>query len=191
MEDAMAGFVKESYRVALALLAAIVMQDTALCQDAAWRPEQLLTGLQVVTPAPSGDFKAPSDQQIEMLRKDLRSRRKQLIAANMKLTDAEAEKFWPAYNTYTDELVSINHTKYALLKQYTATYDTMTDAEADNSLGKWIDVDESVAQLRRKYIAIFRNLLPAKKTALFFQLDRQIQMLIDLQLVSALPLVEP
>ena len=67
----------------------------------------------------------------------------------------------------------------------------MTDAEADNSLGKWIDVDESVGQLRPKYIAIFRNLLSAKKTALFFQLDRQIQMLIDLQLVSALPLVEP
>ena len=35
------------------------------------------------------------DQDISMLRKDLRSQRKQIIAANMSLTSEEAEKFWP------------------------------------------------------------------------------------------------
>ena len=32
----------------------------------------------------------------QLLRKDLRSAQKQIIAANMPLTDAEAQKFWPA-----------------------------------------------------------------------------------------------
>jgi len=31
------------------------------------------------------DFQVPSDQEIDLLRKDLRSKKKQLIAANMKL----------------------------------------------------------------------------------------------------------
>ena len=43
---------------------------------------------------PSEDFQTPTDEQIQMLRKDIRAQRKQLIAANMKLTGAEAEKFW-------------------------------------------------------------------------------------------------
>ena len=31
------------------------------------------------------------------MRKDIRSQKKQLIAQNVKLTDAEATKFWPIY----------------------------------------------------------------------------------------------
>jgi hypothetical protein len=52
-------------------------------------------------------------------------------------------------------------------------------------------VDESVVQLRLKYIPIFRKALSAKGTAMFFQIDRRVQMMIDLQLASSLPLIEP
>jgi hypothetical protein len=57
---------------------------------------------------------ASIDEQIAMLRSDLRSSRKQIIPANMKLTDTEAEKFWPFYEQYVAELVKINDAKYAL-----------------------------------------------------------------------------
>ena len=136
-------------------------------------------------------FQPPSDEEIAMLRKDIRSKKKQLIAANMKLTDAEAEKFWPVYDAYTAELVKINDTKYGLIQQYLQTYTTMTDAEADSFTKRWIGVDESVAQLRLKYIPNFRKVLSAKNTALFFQLDRRMSMMIDLQLASQVPLAEP
>src|SRR5215475_3744331 len=39
------------------------------------------------------DARPISDKDIQMLREDIRSQRKQLIAANMKLTDTQAEKF--------------------------------------------------------------------------------------------------
>jgi hypothetical protein len=35
------------------------------------------------------------DQDIDLIRKDVRSQKKQIIAANLQLTDAEAVKFWP------------------------------------------------------------------------------------------------
>jgi hypothetical protein len=130
------------------------------------------------------------DQEIAMLRSDLRSNRKQVIAANMKLTDAEAEKFWPTYDQYVNELVKINDTKYALIKEYLQNTN-MTEEQADSISKRWLAVDESVVQLRIKYIPIFRKTLTAKGTALFYQLDRRVQMLIDLQLASALPLIEP
>jgi hypothetical protein len=125
-----------------------------------------------------------------MMRSDLRSNRKQVIAANMKLTDAEAERFWPTYDQYVNELVKINDTKYALIKEYLQSTN-LTDEQVDNMSKKWLAVDESVMQLRLKYIPIFRKGLSAKGTALFFQIDRRVQMMIDLQLASMLPLVEP
>ena len=134
---------------------------------------------------------ASIDQDISMLRKDLRSQRKQLIAANMNLTGDEAEKFWPVYEQYVGELVQINNAKYDLIKQYVQSSGSLTADQADGSVKKWLGVDESVAQLRMKYFPMFRKVLSPQNTALFYQLDRRVQLMIDLQLASQLPLIEP
>jgi hypothetical protein len=47
-----------------------------------------------------------------------------------------------------------------------------------------------VNQLRQKYVPIFKTVVPGKTTAAFFQLDRRIQSMIDLQLSSPIPLVQ-
>src|SRR5215467_14013083 len=107
--------------------------------------------------SPAADFQPPSDEEVAMLRKDIRSKKKQLIAANMKFTDVEAEKFWPVYDAYTADLVKINDTKYGLIQQYMQTYTTMSDTEADAFVKRWIGVDESVSQLRLQYIPKFRK----------------------------------
>ena len=131
------------------------------------------------------------EQQVDLLRKDVRSEKKQIIAANLKLTDKEAEKFWPIYDRYTADLVKINDTKYALIKQYAEQYGSMKDEDLDKSARQWLGLDESVAQLRLKYLPTVRAVLSAKNTALFFQLDRRMVSIIDLQVAAALPLVEP
>jgi Spy/CpxP family protein refolding chaperone len=142
-------------------------------------------------PAPAPQDQGLSDQDIQILRKNLRSQRKQVIAANLKLTDAEKEKFWPLYDQYVSELVKINNTKYELIKQYVQAQGNLTDAQADSSVKQWIGVDQSVSELRLKYVPAFRKVLSAKNTALFYQLDRRVQLMIDLQLASALPIAEP
>lgn len=137
------------------------------------------------------DFQPITDEDIQMMRKDIRSQRKQIIAANLKLTDTEAEKFWPIYEQYVSDLVSINATKYALIKQYVQKRGALSEDEAGNAVTQWVSVDQSVAELRKRYIPIFRKALSAKSTALFYQLDRRVQLMIDLQLASALPIIEP
>jgi hypothetical protein len=140
--------------------------------------------------ASSGQSQGNPDQDIELLRKDIRSQKKQVIAANMNLTDKEAEQFWPIYDQYTNELVAVNDKKYAAIKQYAQNYDTLTDAQALDLTKQALQVDQDVAQLRMKYIPIFGKAISGKKTALFFQLDRRLVMLIDIQLSSAIPLVQ-
>jgi hypothetical protein len=145
-----------------------------------------------VTSKPVGDdFQTITDEDIRMMRKDIRSQRKQIIAANMKLTDSEAEKFWPVYEQYVSDLVNINGTKYGLIKQYVETRGVLTDAEAETAVNQWVGVDQSVAELRKRYIPIFGKVLSPKNTALFYQIDRRVQLMIDLQLASSLPMIEP
>src|SRR5271155_4212802 len=72
-----------------------------------------------------------SDEDINLFRKDVRSLKKQIIAANMDLKDTEAQQFWPIYDRYTRELAAITDTKYALLKEYAQNYTTMTSEQAE------------------------------------------------------------
>jgi hypothetical protein len=130
------------------------------------------------------------DQQFLVLRKDIRSVRKQTIAANLTLTDDEAPKFWPVYEQYSDELEKITDTKLALIAEYAEEYGNLTDEEADSLVCRWLDTDTAVDQLRQKYVPILRKVLPGKKAATFFQLDRQLGMTVEIHLTSRLPLMQ-
>jgi hypothetical protein len=131
-----------------------------------------------------------STHDIELLRKDLRAKRKQLIAENLKLTDAEGERFWPVYEQYMKELIAINDKKFALIQNYADTYGKMTNDDALVFTRQWLDVDIASTQLRQKYVPMVSKVLDGKKSATFFQLDRRIAMMLELQVASQIPLVD-
>jgi len=133
---------------------------------------------------------ASVDQQIALMRKDIRSIKRQIIAANLNLTDSEATKFWPAYEQCSAEVEKINDTRTALIREYSDGYGTLTDEQADSLIRRWLDADIAASNLRQKYVPIFRKVLPGKTAATFFQLDRRISMMIDLRVTSQLPLVQ-
>jgi hypothetical protein len=147
------------------------------------------TGAQPAAPA-SDSPHALSSQEIDLLRKDIRSQKKQLIAQNLKLTDAEATKFWPIYDQYTAELVKINDKKYSVIQQYADKYATLTDQEAMSLIQQWQEVDIAAAQLRMKYVGTVAKAIGGRKAAAFGQLDRRISLIIELQLASRLPMVQ-
>ena len=131
------------------------------------------------------------DEDIKLLRKDLRSARKQIIAANMVLNDKEAEQFWPLFERYTNELATKQDQKYALLKEYAQNYLTLTDDQAEKYVLGRASVEQAILDVRLKYFPLFRKVLSGKSTALFFQLDWRLGLLMDLQLASQTPVIEP
>jgi len=103
---------------------------------------------------------AITDQQLALLRRDIRSIKKQLIAANLTLTDSEATKFWQVYEEYSADMGKINDTRTAIIKEYSDEYGALTDDQADNLIRRWLDTDIEQTKLRQRYVAIFRRVLP-------------------------------
>jgi hypothetical protein len=130
-----------------------------------------------------------TDADILLLRQDLRTQKQKLIAQNLPMTESEAVKFWAVYNSYTEDLKQINDEKFRLVKQYGDSWGAMTNDEALIYIRRWLEVDEQVHQLRSKYVINVSKALPGKKAATFFQLDRRISMMMDIQLASQMPLV--
>jgi len=109
----------------------------------------------------------------------------------MSLSDTEAQQFWPIYDQYIAELVAITDKKYTLLSDYAQNYSTITGEEADTYINGRAAVEESVMKLRQKYFPLFRKVLSGRSTALFFQIDWRLSLVMDLQLASQTPLIEP
>jgi len=140
--------------------------------------------------ASSKDNQASIDQSVALLRQDIRSGKKQAIAASLDLTDAEATKFWPVYDQYSAELSKLGDQRYSLIKEYANGFGTLTDGQALSLIKRSLSLDEQVAQLRSKYVPIINQVLPGAKTATFFQLDRYLNTLIDVQLAARIPVVQ-
>lgn len=173
------------------LLAPLTFGLTALAQTAPTQPFRHPFAAQVVVPTPDETFQPPTEQELQLFKRNIRSQRKQIIAANIKLTGTEAEKFWPIYDQYSAELAKIDDQKFALIKEYQEHYGTLTDEQAAKYVMGRADVDNSIVQLRVKYFPIFNKVIAGKKTALFFQVDRRLWLMIDLQIASQNPIITP
>ena len=123
------------------------------------------------------------------MRRNLRAEKKKILAANVPLTETEATKFWPVYDQYAAEMSKHYDEFYAVIKDYAANQKTLTDAQAVSMVKKWSDIQVEVAQTRQKWVPAIEKVIPGKKAALFFQIDRRLYALMDLQVASEVPLV--
>ena len=132
-----------------------------------------------------------TDDTVQLMRQDIRSERKKIVAANLPLTEDEAVKFWPVYDRYVVDHSKIYDTRYALIKEYAQNYNTMTGEQANSYITRWTKTEEEMAQLRLKWVPEFEKVISPKKTAMFYQIDRRLGLMVELQLSSQIPLVKP
>jgi hypothetical protein len=129
------------------------------------------------------------EKDLALVRRDIRAEKKKIIAANVPLTETEATKFWPVYDQYVAEMTKHNDEFFSVIKDYAATQKTITDAQASSMIKRWVEIQIARDQTRQKYIPLFERVLPGRKVALFFQIDRRLYALLDLQVSSEIPLI--
>jgi hypothetical protein len=124
-----------------------------------------------------------------LIRRNLRAEKKKILAANVPLTEIEATKFWPVYDEYAAEMTKHYDEFYSVIKEYAANQKTLTDAQAISMVKRWSDIQVDMAKTRQKWVPMIEKVIPGKKAALFFQIDRRLYALMDLQVASEVPLV--
>lgn len=170
---------KKNFAVLLIVVSAMLLATVPVCAQ---------TSSQTV-PGASAPPSSASDQDIQMLRENIQGQRKQITAANMPLTPDEATKFWPLYDQYRKEASKNGDERWALIQDYAKNYNTMTDAQANDYIKREAANEQKVIALRMKYVPIFEKVISPKKTALFCQIDHRIDLMIQLQLASQIPMV--
>jgi hypothetical protein len=143
---------------------------------------------QVEDPAESKEVNMQA--YLQLLRQDVQTKREQIIKEGMQLDEKQSAAFWPVYKEYAAAQKQLGDQKLAIILDYAKDFLTMNDARANDLAQRVMALDDQRLALRRKYYEALKKVLPTVLVLRFFQLDNQIQMLIDLQIASNLPIIE-
>jgi hypothetical protein len=126
----------------------------------------------------------------DLLRSDLRGQKAAVIAQMMQLSEEEDAKFWPIYRQYEAGLSKINDERISLIKEYAATFDALTEPNADRLARTALDLEARRQTLKVTYYDQLKSALSAITAAKCLQVENQILLLLDLQIAASLPIIE-
>jgi hypothetical protein len=133
----------------------------------------------------------PADN-MQILRDKIHADKKLLVAANMELTEAEAQGFWPLYEQYQKDLQKINQRLAKLLESYAADFrgKSLTDEKAKQLIAEAVAIEQAEAQLKSTYAPQLRKVLPVRKVARYLQIENKIRAVVKYEIASGVPLVQ-
>lgn len=132
------------------------------------------------------------DQLLANAREVLQAGRKEIIADELRLTEAEAAAFWPVYDAYHADVMVVRDEQAETIGRYLKTYRAggVTDAYAEQLLEDGLGIKNDLLKVQKRYLKKFRKALPIRKVVRFYQLESKMDAEIDAQLAIVIPLMD-
>jgi hypothetical protein len=153
--------------------------------------------LLVLPAGAAGQAAAPTDAAnlnltayAELLRADVRSQKMAILVEVMGFSDVEDKAFWPLYREYDAEMTKLGDERIALIADYAAHYDSLTDAVAQRLAGKALDLEARRQAVKAKSYQRINAALSPRTALRFLQVEHQLQLIVDLQISASLPVAK-
>lgn len=132
---------------------------------------------------------APSVSPVPMqdVRDSLGRNKQAYIEQRLKLSDAEAKKFWPVYFAYQEMLGKLNYRVQGNHKFLLRSWDKMNDTAVKDIVGEAVNIEEERSKLTKQYMKKFLAAVPAKKVAHYFVLEYKFRSVVNFDLAAGLP----
>jgi len=134
-----------------------------------------------------GDLRAA----LEMLRSDVNGYKVRVLNQALRLTGSEAEKFWPVYRQYEQELGVVADKKVALLRQFVERWasGTLDNEAADKMSKEWLKNVQARLDLWKKYRKKIAKAVSPARAAQFLQVEHQVALFMDLNIAAGMPVL--
>jgi hypothetical protein len=126
----------------------------------------------------------------ELLRSDIRAQKVAILTEVMGFTEAEDAAFWPIYRAYDLEMSRLGDDRLAMIREYAAGYAALTEPAAAALAARALDLETRRSAARARCFEQVKNALSARTALRFLQVEHQLQLLIDLQIASSLPVAQ-
>lgn len=166
------------------------MKKTIPCAAAVVAALILLAGPLAAQTAPDpAKVRAEIDKAIEVMRKDARAGKADILGKTMEFDAAQAAAFWPIYKQYEAEVQTLGNERLGIVQDLAEHFDSLDDVKAKALLARQIALEEKKLAVVKKYKDEMLKALPAKTVARWLQVENRLGKLADLAIAQDIPLV--
>ncbi|UCH65178.1 MAG: hypothetical protein JSW63_11305 [Ignavibacterium sp.] len=127
---------------------------------------------------------------LEYLRTDLQKQKREIIAETMELTIEQSEIFWPIYSEYELKLNEFSGERLKIITDYAENYYNLTNEIAAQLANKKHELEIKRDELIWNYYNKLNDELNPIDAAMFYQVESQLLLLIDVQIAGEIPIIK-
>jgi len=135
-------------------------------------------------------FASAQQNEFEYIKTQFHADKKTLLMQYMALTDSQATKFWPIYNSYEKERGTLADQRFANLKVYADQYKTMTNEQSDKMITSYFENNAKAEAIKKKYYGQVKKALGAKEAASWIQFEEYIDAAVHFQALDNIPFLK-
>ena len=128
-------------------------------------------------------------EYVEMLKKDIQDESRRIVAENLKLTEEQADIFWPLYDEYDAAYDGLVNDRVKVIEDYMMNYYGLEEETGKELIAKSIALKQRAVNIQEEYINKMLDVLPISVVGKFFQIDNRIAAIIEIARLAAVPLV--
>ena len=126
---------------------------------------------------------------IAELRQEAGQDRRNIVRANMLLTETESARFWPLYDEYRAERQKIGDRRVRLITDFLAAENSMSEDEARTLANQDFAIEKDISELKARWYKKMTKELSERTIARFFHIDEKLDAAADLALAANIPLI--
>jgi len=126
---------------------------------------------------------------IAELRQEAGQDRRNIVRANMLLTETESARFWPLYDEYRAERQKIGDRRVRLITDFLAQEHSMSEDAARALANEDFAIGKDTSELKAKWYKTMTKVLSERTVARFFHIDEKLDAAADIALAANIPLI--
>jgi hypothetical protein len=128
---------------------------------------------------------------VQLYRSEFSAIKIKAISDVLKLSEAEANSFWPIYREYGVELARLSDTRVMEMRQFVLAYRAgqFDDAKAKEIADGWFQGQADRLALWKRYYGRIEASLGSIRANQFLQAEYQIALMVDLAIAQKLPVI--
>lgn len=149
----------------------------------------MIVALALAAPVALAQDKAADVTDMQALRAAVKADKRAYVASTLELSNREAMRFWPIYDTYQRNLDLTSRRRVVALEGLLFRDQAMTNIAARSLVAELMAIDEAEVKARHTLRNRLMRALPPIKAARYLQLEDKIQAVRDFDIASTVPLL--
>ncbi len=131
-----------------------------------------------------------AQELLALLKQDLNKEKRALVAEAMDIKEENKTAFWQLYGEYETESNKMIDLRAENIEKFAGHFENLSEEVANEIASNYFVIETGRLKNDKAYYKKMKKVIGAVQAARFIQIMSQVQLLIDVQIASEVPLIE-